>query len=63
VGTFPIATGHWSIWSRRYAVTVMDNWTPMRLFWTLKGAQKFASQHQGYAHVYERCGLGWRKST
>jgi hypothetical protein len=51
-------------WFRRpYAVTVMDNWTSMRMFWTLKGAQKFASQHKGYAYVYERCGLGWRKSA
>lgn len=37
---------------RPYCVTVMDNWTPMRMFWTLKGAQKFQDRHRGYAFCY-----------
>lgn len=39
-------------WFKRYAVTVMDNWTPMRTFWTLAGAREFAKQHYGYSYVY-----------
>jgi len=31
---------------RRYAVTVMDNWTPRREFWRLKSARRFAARYQ-----------------
>lgn len=37
---------------KRYAVTVMDNWTPMRVFWTLEGAKKFYRQHREGANVF-----------
>ncbi len=37
---------------RRYAVTVIDNWTPMRLFWTRDRAELFWLEHKGYAHLY-----------
>jgi hypothetical protein len=47
---------------RRYAVTVMDNWTPMRLFWTLNGARRW---HQtfisGEAHMFHWDGHSWRE--
>lgn len=43
---------------RKYAVTVMDNWTPMRLFWTLDGAIKFANKTgRDYSHIFV-----WRKT-
>lgn len=38
---------------RRYAVTVMDNWTPMREFWTFEGAKKFHQSHSSCAHLYQ----------
>lgn len=39
---------------RRYCVTVMDNWTPTREFWTYGGAWRFCRQHQR-ASLY-----GWK---
>lgn len=42
---------------RKYAVTVMDNWTPMRTFWTLEGARKFAVKHSGNVFVW--IGYNW----
>ncbi len=26
---------------RKYCVTHMDNWTPLKYFWTFKGAKKY----------------------
>lgn len=43
---------------RRYCVTVNDNWTPMRLFWTLGWAKKFYRQHKQYANVFHWNGVG-----
>lgn len=37
---------------KRYCVTVMDNWTPMRTFWTFGGAVRFAAQHLSAAHLH-----------
>lgn len=37
---------------RRYCVTVMDNWTPTREFWTLGGALAHAAEHLGAAHLF-----------
>lgn len=37
---------------RRYAVTVMDNWTPMRLFWTLRGARRWCGELWWADHVH-----------
>lgn len=48
---------------RRYAVTVMDNWTPMRVFWTLRGATTFAAGHPGYAHIFRWSGGAWQRVT
>ena len=45
---------------RRYAVTVMDNWTPMRTFWTRRAARRFRDRHQGYAYLFE-WNDGWRE--
>jgi len=44
---------------RRYAVTVMDNWTPMRTFWTLAAARRFAARHAACAHLFHWRGGGW----
>jgi hypothetical protein len=37
---------------RRYCVTVMDNWTPLRTFWTLEGAKRFYRKHRTCANVF-----------
>lgn len=37
---------------RRFKVTVMDNWTPMRSFWTLRSALKFRDKHPRTANIY-----------
>jgi hypothetical protein len=48
-------------WRRQYAVTVMDNWTPMRLFWTLERARKWRDKFnvngptKGPAHLFQWC--------
>lgn len=46
---------------RRYVVTVMDNWTPLRLFWTLKGALRWLPQTTGYLYWWD--GKSWRHLT
>ena len=38
---------------KRYCVTVMDNWTPMRDFWTYKGALAFRNEHLACAHLHQ----------
>lgn len=38
---------------KRYCVTVLDNWTPMRTFWTLEGAKKFYREHRQCANVFQ----------
>lgn len=38
---------------RRYCVTVMDNWTPMREFWTLTGALTWRASFVGGAYLYK----------
>lgn len=45
---------------RRYCVTVSDNWTPLRQFWTLAGAKKFYLPHREYANVFEWRDGGWQ---
>ena len=37
---------------KRYCVTVMDNWTPLRLFWTRAGALKWRNSIGDYAYAY-----------
>lgn len=44
---------------RRYCVTVMDNWTPLRTFWTFGGALRFANRHMGAAHLHIWHSGGW----
>jgi hypothetical protein len=41
---------------RRYCVTTMDYWTPLRTFWTLEGAKKFYRQNRTCANVFK-----WRE--
>ncbi len=38
---------------RRYCVTVMDNWTLTRMFWTLEGAKRFYMEHRSCANVFK----------
>jgi hypothetical protein len=38
---------------RQYCVTVMDHWTPMRYFWTLKRAKAFREKHIGCAYLFK----------
>lgn len=44
---------------RRYCVTVMDNWTPTRDFWTLKGATDFYREHRDCANVFKWDDYAW----
>lgn len=44
---------------KRYCVTVNDNWTPMRKFWTLEAAIKFYRPHREYANVFKWRDGGW----
>lgn len=37
---------------KRYAVTVSDNWTPVRTFWTLEAAKKFYRPKRDHANVF-----------
>lgn len=37
---------------RRWCVTVMDNWTPLRVFWTRAAAEKFMERHPNCSHLY-----------
>lgn len=45
---------------KRYCVTVMDNWTSLRLFWTLAGAHKFYCRHESCANVYKWIDGKWQ---
>lgn len=38
---------------KHYCVTVMDNWTPTREFWTYKGALAFRNEHASCAHLHQ----------
>lgn len=38
---------------KKYCVTVMDNWTPTREFWTYKGALEFRNEHLASAHLHQ----------
>jgi hypothetical protein len=44
---------------RCYCVTVMDNWTPLRYFWTLRSAEKFWKKHLQCATLYWWEGKYW----
>jgi hypothetical protein len=44
---------------KKYCVTVMDNWTPMRDFWTYDGAKKFRDENLGAAHLHQWFGGRW----
>ena len=48
---------------RRYCVTVMDNWTPRREFWTLGAALQFAVVHMpnSHLHVWNRGAGTWNE--
>jgi len=37
---------------RRYCVTVMDNWTPMRWFWRRNAALRWRDSIGAHAHAY-----------
>ena len=37
---------------RRYKVTVMDNWTPMGMFWTMRSALAFLDKHPKSGNLY-----------
>lgn len=37
---------------KRYCVTVMDNWTSTREFWTFGAALRFATKHWNAAHLH-----------
>ena len=43
---------------RKYCVTVMDNWTPLRLFWTERGMRKFAAS-QTFVWCWWWNGYNW----
>jgi len=47
------------LFRRRYCVTVSDNWTPLRVFWTLEGAKRFYRKHRAYANIYKRNNVMW----
>jgi hypothetical protein len=44
---------------KHYCVTVMDNWTPLRFFWTFGGAIKFRNDHIGCAHLHHWTSGQW----
>jgi hypothetical protein len=44
---------------RRYCVTVGDNWTPTRCFWTLEGAKRWYLPFRDYANVWKWEYGGW----
>jgi len=47
---------------RRYCVTVMDNWTPMREFWTLHGAIEHWSRYRDSGgHLFVWSAGRWRE--
>lgn len=44
---------------KRYSVTVPDNYTPTREFWTKLGAIEWYSKFNGHAKLYQWIGGGW----
>jgi hypothetical protein len=44
---------------KQYCVTVMDNWTPTREFWTYKGALAFREAHLASAYLHQWFGGKW----
>lgn len=44
---------------RRYAVTVMDCWTPTRFFWTRRGARRWFCKFGDEAHLFAWGGTSW----
>jgi hypothetical protein len=44
---------------RRYCVTVMDNWTPTREFWTWRRALAHYAAHQPASHFWSWTSHGW----
>jgi len=47
---------------RRYAVTVDDAWTPMRLFWTEQRARRWhGGFNAGEAHLFRWSGSHWEE--
>lgn len=48
---------------RRYCVTVTDNWTPMREFWTMRTARKFFNRHWQSAHLFIWWDGDWHQMT
>jgi hypothetical protein len=46
---------------RRFCVTVMDNWTPMRRFFTLYGARRWRANIGVNAHLFEWTGSQWQE--
>jgi len=48
---------------KRYAVSVMDNWTPLRAFLTLSGAMTFHAKCAAYSNIYKWDGRRWTLFT
>jgi len=48
---------------KRWCVTVMDNWTPTREFWSLGGAMAHFAEHQPASYLYHWSPAlgGWSK--
>ncbi len=44
---------------RRYCVTVMDNWTPLRVFWTRRAAIRWRDRFRGYGYFWVWRNGGW----
>lgn len=45
---------------KRYCVTFMDNWTPLKLFWTLEGAKRCMWERRTCANVFKWDGEAWQ---
>ena len=48
---------------KHYCVTVMDNWTPMRDFWTFNGALACRNEHLAAAHLHQWFNGRWVEIT
>jgi hypothetical protein len=46
---------------RRFCVTFMDNWTPVRRFFTLYGARRWRANIGVNAHLFEWTGSQWQE--
>jgi hypothetical protein len=44
---------------KRYCVTFSDNWTPLKLFWTLEGAKRCYRERRSCANVFKWEGGAW----